>query len=80
MHGDAIPLGIVIGERGMHLHLVLTDLGAIVDGFADEIGAGEGSHNVAKLKENIALDILRPVFVQFDRIGRHRRMSGVIGR
>ena len=80
MHGHAVALGIVIGDRGVHLHLVLADLGAIVGALAHQIGVGEGRIDIAKLEKNIALDIVRPVLMQIDGIGRHRRPRGVIGR
>ena len=80
MHGDALALGIVIGDGRVHLHLVLTDFRAIVGALAHQIGVGESRIDVAKLEINIALDIVRPVLMQIDGIGRHRRPRGVIRR
>jgi hypothetical protein len=41
MHGHAFAHRVVSGDRGMHLHLVLADLGAIIGAFAHQIGLGE---------------------------------------
>ena len=65
--GDAIAHRVVVGERGMHLHLVLAHLGAIVGTFAHQIGARKGSFDITELKENVALDIVCPALVNVDR-------------
>jgi hypothetical protein len=43
VHGEAVAHGVVLGERRVHLHLVLADLGAVVGGLAHEIGLGEAA-------------------------------------
>ena len=50
MHGHAVAIGIVVGDRGVHLHLVLADLGAVVGAFAHQIGLGEALLDVAELE------------------------------
>ena len=75
MHGHAVALGVVVGDRGVHLHLVLTHFGAIVGAFAHKIGRGKSRIDVAKLEINIALDIFRPVLVKIDRVGRHAPLA-----
>jgi hypothetical protein len=47
MHGHAIAHRIVIGDRCMHLHLILADLGAVVDAFANQIGRGKCRLDIA---------------------------------
>ena len=79
MHGHAVALGVVVGDRRVHLHLVLAHLGAIVGALAHQIGGGEGRLDIAELEINVALDIVRAVVVKVDGIGRHRRPRGVIG-
>jgi hypothetical protein len=38
VHGDAVAHHVVVGDRGVHLHLVLAHLGAIVGAFANQVG------------------------------------------
>ena len=80
MHGDAVAHHVVIGDRGVHLHLVLAHLGAIVGAFADQIGRGKGRRDVAELEQNVALEILRFAVVNGDGVRRHRFGRRVIGR
>ena len=77
--GHAVTLDVVVGDRGVHLHLVLAHLGAIVGAFADEVGGGEGGVNIAKLKKDVALDVLRAVAVKVDGVRRHRRPRTRVG-
>ena len=50
MHGHAVAHRVVVGDRGVHLHLVLAHLGAIVGGLAHEIGRGKARRHVAQLE------------------------------
>ena len=79
VHGDAVAHRVVVGERGVHLHLVLAHLGAIVGAFAHEIGCGKRRLDVAKLEINVALDVVRAMGVYGDGVRRHRLASGVVG-
>ncbi len=79
MHRHAITLDVVVGKRGVHLHLVLAHLGAIVGALAHEIGGGKAFFDIAELEQNVALDILRAVVVDVDRARRHRLAGRVIG-
>ena len=80
MHGDAVALGVIVGDRRMHLHLVLAHFRAVVDAFAHQIGFGESRIDVAELEKDIALDVVRAMLVQIDGAGRHRGLCGVISR
>ena len=79
MHGHALALGIVFGERGVHFHLVLAHFGAIEGLLADQIGLGKTLLDIAQLEKHVALDVVRAVAVDVDRAGRHRRLGGIIG-
>src|SRR5580704_12760955 len=80
MRGDAVAHHVVVGDRGVHLHLVLAHLGAVVGAFADQVGRREGRFDVAELEQHVALEILRLAVVNSDCVGRHRLMRRVIGR
>ena len=80
MHGHAVAHGVVFGDRGVHLHLVLADLGAIVGAFAHEIGLGEALRGRAELEQHVALDIAGLLLVQERGAGRERVLRRVIGR
>ena len=80
VHGHAVAHHVVIGDRGVHLHLVLAHLGAIVGAFADQIGRRKSRGDIAELEQHIALEILRFSLVNGDGAGRHRFGSRVIGR
>ena len=80
MHGDAVAHHVVVGDRGVHLHLVLAHLGAIVGAFADQIGRRKGRFDIAELEQNVALEILRLAVVNGDGVRRHRFVRRVIGR
>ena len=80
MHGDAVAHHVVIGDRGVHLHLVLAYLGAVVGAFADQVRRRKGRCDVAELEQHVALEILRFAVVNGDGVGRHRFGSRVIGR
>ena len=80
MHGHAVALGVVVGDRGVHLHLVLADLGAVVGALAHEVGFGEALLDAAELEQHVALEIAGLVLVQLDRAGRERGLGGVVGR
>ncbi len=60
--GHALALGVVARERGVHLHLVLADLGL----------------HAAELEQHIALDVVRPLRVDVAGALRHRRLRGVV--
>ena len=79
MHGDAVAHRVVIGERRVHLHLILAHLGAVVGGLAHQIGGGKSRRDVAELEKHVALDVFRAVRVKVDGIGRHRCARAVIG-
>jgi len=57
VHGHALALGVVIRDRGVHLHLVLADLGAVIGAFAHQIGLGKPLLDAAELEQHVALDI-----------------------
>ena len=80
MHGDAVAHRVVVGDRRVHLHLVLADLGAIVGALAHQIGAGKGRLDVAELEQHVALDIVRAIVVDVDGVRRQRFGGAVIGR
>jgi hypothetical protein len=50
MHGHPIAHRVVVGNRGVHFHLVLADLGTIVDALAHQVGCVESSLDVAELE------------------------------
>ena len=74
VHGHAVAHGVVVGDRGVHLHLVLAHLGAIVGGLAHEVGAGEALGDAAELEQHVALDVAGLLLVQLHGIRRHRRL------
>ena len=80
MHGDAVALGVVVGDRRVHLHLVLAHFGAVIGALAHQIGGSEGRFDVAELEIDVALDIFRAMLVKLDGVRRHRCARGVIGR
>ena len=80
MHRHAVALGVVARDRGVHLHLVLADLGAIVGRLAHEIGVGEGLLDIAELEEHVAFEIAGLLGVQQHGVGRERVGGGEIGR
>ena len=80
VHGNAITHHVVVGDRGVHLHLVLAHLGAIVGAFADQVGRRKGRRDIAELEQNVALEILRFSVVNSDGVRRHRFGRRVIGR
>ena len=79
MHGHAVALDVVVGDRGVHLHLVLADLGAVVAPFAHQVGFGETLLDIAKLEQHVALDVVGLALVQGGGARRHRLLAGVIG-
>ena len=80
VHGHALAHGVVFGDRGMHLHLVLTDLGAIVAALAHEIGALEALLHAAELEQHVALDIAGLACMDDGGALGHRLLRGVVGR
>ena len=62
--------GVVIGDRRVHLHLVLTDLGAIIGALAHQIGRGECRRDVAELEQDVAFEVLRAVIMDGDGVRR----------
>ena len=78
MHGDAVAHRVVIGDRGVHLHLHLADFRAIIDALAHQIGIGERVLDIAEFEEHVAFEIAGLLLVQLDGIGRHRGLRGVI--
>ena len=79
MHGDAVAHRVVVGDRRVHLHLVLADLGAIIGALAHQVGAGKGGRDVAQLEQHVALDIVRAIIVDGDSARRQRFGGGVVG-
>ena len=79
VHGDAVAHGVVVGDRGVHLHLVLADFGAVIAAFANEIGAGKGRFDVAQFEHHVALEIVRTMVVNGDGVRRQGFPRGVIG-
>ncbi len=80
VHGHAIALGVVVGGRRVHFHLVLTHLGAAIGRFADKIGVAKTLLHAAQLEQHIALDVAGPVRVDVDGLLRQRRRRRVVGR
>ena len=80
VHGDAVAHRVVVGDRGVHLHLVLAHLGAVVGAFAHQVGRGKSRRDVAELEQHVALEILRLSVVNGDGVRRHRFARRVIGR
>ena len=80
MHGHAIAHRVVFGDRGVHLHLVLAHLGAVVGRLAHEIGLGEARRDIAQLEIDVALEIARLLGVDQRGIGRHGVARGKVGR
>ena len=72
VHGHAVAHGVVVGDRGVHLHLVLADLGAVVGALAHQIGLGEALRDVAELEQHVALEIAGLLLVQLHGAGRER--------
>ena len=79
MHGDAFAHRVVVGDRGVHFHLILADFGAVIGAFAHEIGRRQGRSNVAQLEQHFTLDIARAIIVNGDRVRRQRCRGGMIG-
>ena len=79
MNGHAIAHRVVIGDGGVHFHLVLTDLGAIVDALAHQIGRGKGGFDIAKFEQHVAFEIVRAVRMQRDRARRNGFLRGMVG-
>ena len=79
MHRHAVAHGIVFRDRGVHLHLVLADLGAVIRAFAHEIGFGEALRRRAKLEQDIAFDIAGLLLMQERGARRERVLRGVVG-
>ena len=79
MHRHAVAHGVVFGDRGVHLHLVLADLGAIVGALAHEVGVAQALLHAAELEQHVALDIAGLVRMDIARAVRHRRFGGVVG-
>ena len=80
MHGDAVAHHVVVGDRGVHLHLVLAHFGAVVGAFADQVGRRKSRRDIAELEQHVALEILRLAVVNGDGVRRHRFGRRVIGR
>ena len=80
MHRHAVALGVVVGDRGVHLHLVLADLGAVVGALAHEVGLREALRHAAELEQHVALDVAGLLGVQLHGVGRERVLGGVVGR
>ena len=64
MHGEPVAHRVVVGDGGVHLHLVLAHLGAVVGGLAHQVGGGERFSDVAQLERHIALEIAGLLLVQ----------------
>src|SRR5262249_51589041 len=56
-----------------------TDLGAIVDAFAHQIGRSKGGFDIAKFEQHVAFEIVRAVRMQRDRARRHGLLRGMVG-
>ena len=72
--------GVVVGDRGVHLHLVLAHLGAIVGGLAHQSGRGEAVGDAAQLEQHIALEVAGLLVVDLDGVGRQRGLRREISR
>ena len=77
--GHALAHGVILRERGVHLHLVLADLGAVVIALAHEIRLAKSLLYAAQLEQDIALDIIGPMRVDDVRAGGQRLLGRVIG-
>ena len=71
---------VVFGDGGVHFHLVLADLGAVIGAIAHQIGLREALLDAAQLEQHVALDIARLLFVQLRGARRQRVFRCVIGR
>ena len=80
VHREPVAHGVVVGDRGVHLHLVLADLGAVVGRLAHQRGCGEAVGDAAQLEQHVALEIAGLLGVQRHGIGRQRRLRGEVGR
>jgi hypothetical protein len=80
MHRHAVAHGVVFGDRRVHLHLVLADLGAVIGAFAHQIGLGEALRGRAELEQHVALDIAGLLLVQQRCAGRERVLRCIVGR
>ena len=80
VHGHALAHGVVFGDRGVHLHLVLAHLGAVVAALAHEIGRREALLHAAELEQHVALDVVGLVRVDDGRALGHRLPRGIVGR
>ena len=80
MHGHAVAHRVVLGDGGVHLHLVLAHLGAVVGRLAHQVGRGEARRHVAQLEAHVALEIAGLLGVDRHGIGRHGLAGGEVGR
>ena len=78
MHGHALAHRVVFGDGGVHFHLVLADLGAIIGALAHQIGLGEALRGRAQLEQHVALDIAGLLLVQLHGARRQRVLRCVI--
>ena len=79
MHRHAIALGVVVGDRRVHLHLVLADLGAVVGALAHQIGLREAFRHAAQFEQHVALDVAGLLGVKLRRVRRERVLRLVVG-
>ena len=80
MHGHALAQRVVVGDGGVHLHLVLADLGAVIGALAHQVGLREALLDAAQFEQHVALDIAGLLLVQLHGARRQRVFRCVIGR
>ncbi len=80
VHGEAVAYRVVVGDRRVHLHLVLAHLGAIVGGLAHQVSRRERLRDIAELEIDLALEVAGLLLVQLHGIGRHGVGRPEIGR
>ena len=78
MHRHAVALDVVVGDRGVHLHLVLADLGAVIDAVAHEVGLREALRHAAEFEQHVALDVAGLLGVQLHGIRRERVLCRIV--
>ena len=78
MHGHAVALAVVVGDCGVHFHLVLAHLGAVVARLAHEIGLAKALLDAAELEHDVAFHIARTVRMNVARALRQRCLRRVV--
>ena len=80
VHRHALAQRVVFGDRRVHLHLVLADLGAVIGALAHQVGLGEALRGRAQFEQHVALEIAGLLVVQLHGARRQRVFRRVVGR